>query len=215
MKIFFTIFGIFCVVASVIMIKLARDGTSIRSAPIISPSPQGVELKNVAASVVNRLFPDFQTSTHVLIGYPADLKAGPQIVNDLKMHFEKQFKQSVTMILDDGKLTTERLSQCPIPCWILTSETNANELSEDVKIPKLLDQAEIAKHFHLTLIPYQGVPEPSENCIAEQRLSLTCLIPLSIHEVRKKFKDPKIDYFFMRKYQDRDYFLFLQTATAN
>ena len=124
---------------------------------------------------------------------------------------EKQFKQSETMLLDDGKLTVELLSQCSNPCWILTSENNANELSVDVKIPRLLDQTANAKHFHITLIPFQGVPDPSDKCIAEQRLSLACLIPLSISEVRKKFKNPNIAYFFMRKYQDRDYFLFIQT----
>lgn len=212
MKIFLVIFGIFCVVASAILVKLTHDGVSIRSAPIISPSPQGAELKNVAPSVMNRLFPDFQMSSYVVIGLPADLKAGPQIVSDLKLDYEKQFNRVVNLLSDDGELTREKISQCQMPCWILTSETKANELTEENKIPKTLDQMGGPKHFHLTLIPFQDVPEPSQDCIAEKRLSLKCLIPLSIHEVRKKFKDPSIAYFFMRKYQDRDYFLFIQTG---
>lgn len=211
MKIFFTLFGLFCVMASVIMIKLTRDGVSIRSAPIISPSPQGAEYKNVAVSVVNRLFPDFQTAKYVLIGFPADLKAANQIVNDLKLDYEKNFRQIVTMLSDDGKLSAEQLTNCQRPCWILTSETRANELAPENDIPPKLTQITQNKHFHVTLIPFQNIPENSEACIAEKRLSLACLIPLSIHEVRKKFKDPNEMYFFMRKYQDRDYFLFIQT----
>ena len=212
MKTILIIFGIFFVIASGIMIKLTHDGVSIRSAPIISPSPQGAEYKNVASSVMNRLFPDFQMSSFVVIGFPFDLKAAPQIMNDLKADYEKQFNKTVTLLSDDAELTVEKISQCRLPCWILTSESKANELSEDNKISQLLDQMGGLKHFHITLIPFQDVPEPSHDCIAEKRLTLKCLIPLSIHEVRKKFKDPSIAYFFMRKYQDRDYFLFIQTG---
>lgn len=211
MKVFGILFGLFFVMASAIMINLTRGGVSIRSAPIISPSPQGFELKNVATSVVLRLFPDFQTANFVVIGYPADLKAATQIVNDLKLDYEKNFRQSVSMLVDDGKLTSEQLFQCHQPCWILTAETKANELTEENKIPKMLSEVPNFKHFHLTLIPFLEISEPTAECIAEQRLGLNCLIQLSIHQVRKKMKDPNESYFFMRKYQDRDYFLFIQT----
>lgn len=212
MKTFFILFGIFCVMASAIMIKLTHDGVSIRSAPIISPSPQGADYKNIAVSVVNRLFPDFQMSGYVVIGSPVQLKAGPIILNDLKINFEKQFQKTVTLLTDDGNLNSEKISACAQPCWILTSEVSANELSVENKIPQILDQMGSSKHFHITLVPYQSVPVPSAECVAEQRLSLNCLIPLSIHSVRKKFKDSSVAYFFMRKYQDRDYFLFIQTG---
>jgi len=211
-KIFLAIFAIFCVIASVIMIKLTRGGVSIRSAPIIAPSPQGDQFKNIASSIVNRLFPDFQMSSYLVIGRPADLTMAPQIINDLKVGFESQFQKTVTFLLDDGNLSAETIGKCPQPCWILTSEKEANELSEPKKIPQILNQMEGVRHFHLTFIPFSTVPDPSDECVAEKRLSLDCLIPLSIHEVRKKFKDPETSYFFMRKYQDRDYFLFIQTG---
>lgn len=212
MKSFAIFFGIFCVAATVIMLKLTLDGVSIRSAPIISPSPQGTEYKNVASSVVNRLFPDFQMADVVLIGSPTDLKSGPQIIDDLKSNYIKQFRKAVTLLADDGNLTEEMISQCEKPCWILTSDARANELSEYNAIPQILNSMKNVRHFHITLISFFGVPEPTPDCIAEKRLSLQCLIPLSIHEVRKKFKDPSVDYFFMRKYQDRDYFLFIQSS---
>lgn len=194
------------------MVNLTRGGVSIRSAPIIGPSPQGAEYKNVAVGVVTRLFPDFQQAGYVVIGRASDLKMGPQIINDLKLAFEAQFKQNVRLIADDTNLTLETLANCEKPCWILTSENQANELSENNRLPKMLDSLKSVNHFHLTLIPFSKVPNPSEACIAEKRLSLSCLIELSIHEVSKKFKDPMVSYFFMRKYQDRDYFLFIQTA---
>ncbi len=201
--------------ASAVLIMLTRDGIAIRSAPIIAPSPQGVDYKNVAKSIVNRLFPDFQMSNYVVIGSPADLKMGPQIINDLKINFEEQIQKKVTLLADDGYLTPETIAKCPQPCWILTSEIHANELSGLNILPQILDKMENTNHFHITLIPFSSVPTPSEACIAEKRLSLQCLIPLSIHEVSKKFKDSAISYFFMRKYQDRDYFLFLQTGEGS
>lgn len=212
MKTFFAIFAIFCAIATFVMVKVTRDGVSIRSAPIISPSPQGEARKNIAVAVITRLFPDFQNSSYVVIGSPSDLSMAPQIINDLKVGYEAQFKKPVTLLTDDGQLNLEKIAQCAIPCWILTSETQANELSEQNPLPQILNKLESVQHFNLTLIPFSNVPETTEECVAEKRLSLHCIIPLSIHQVRKKFKDPAIEYFFMRKYQDRDYFLFIQNG---
>lgn len=211
MKTFFILLGISCVLASAVLIKLTREGISIRSAPIIAPSPQGLEYRNVAKSLVNRLFPDFQTSNYLVIGRPASLEMGTSIINDLKVKFEEQFQKTVTVLTDDGSLSANTIAKCPQPCWILTSETEANELSESKKIPQILNTMQNTNHFHVTLVPFSNVPDPSPECIAEKRLSVQCLVALSIHEVRKKFKDPSVLYFFVRKYQDRDYFLFLQT----
>lgn len=210
MKKIIIFFVVFCVVASVIMVKLTRGGVSIRSAPIIGASPQGTEYKNIAPAVLNRLFPDFQMANYVVIGSAANLKMGPQIINDLKIRYEEQFKKTVTLIFDDQKMTEESILNCVQPCWILTSETQAHELSVENKIPQILKKHENIKHFHMTLIPFSKVVEPTQECIAEKRLDLECLIQLSIHEVSKKFKDRTVSYFFMRKYQDRDYFLFIQ-----
>lgn len=194
------------------MVNLTRGGVSIRSAPIIGASPQGQEYKNIASSVLNRLFPDFQMSNYVVIGSPLNLKMGPQIINDMRMLYEEQFKKVVTLISDDGTLTEDAIKKCSQPCWILTSEDQANELTIENKIPQILNKTEGVKHFSITLIPFEKIPEPSQDCIAEKRLDLKCLIDLSLHEVRKKFKDPAESYFFMRKYQDDDYFLFIQTG---
>lgn len=212
MKAFFIVFGIFCAIATFVMIKVTRDGVSIRSAPIISPSPQGEAGKNISVAVVTRLFPDFQNASYVVVGSPADMTSAEQIINDLKVAYEGQFKKSITLLKDDGQLNLEKIAQCAIPCWILTSETQAHELSNENPVPQILNKLEGIQHFSLTLIPFSNVPETSEECVAEKRLSLHCIIPLSIHQVRKKFKDPAIAYFFMRKYQDRDYFLFIQTG---
>jgi hypothetical protein len=51
------------------------------------------------------------------------------------------------------------------------------------------------------------VPDLCEN---QKRLTIDCLIPLSVRDVKKKIKDPTQLYFFLRKYNDRDYFLFVQ-----
>lgn len=215
MKTFFVLLAISCVLASAVLIKLTREGISIRSAPIIAPSPQGVGYSNIAKSLVNRLFPDFQMSNYLVIGRSAGLEMADSIVSDLKARYEDQFQKTVTILTDDGNISADAIAKCAQPCWILTAETNANELSEYQKIPQILDSMENTNHFHITLIPFSNVPEPTQDCIDEKRLTLGCLIPLSIHEVSKKFKDKNATYFFVRKYKDRDYFLFLQTGPLN
>jgi hypothetical protein len=214
-KTFFVLLAISCVLASAVLIKLTREGISIRSAPIIAPSPQGARYSNIAKSLLNRLFPDFQMSNYLVIGRSTGLEMAEPIISDLKTKFEEQFQKTVTLLADDGNLSADAIAKCAQPCWILTSETEANELSGAQKIPLILNSMENTNHFHITLIPFFNVPEPTQNCIDEKRLTLGCLVPLSIHEVSKKFKDKNTSYFFMRKYKDRDYFLFLQTGQLN
>lgn len=206
------LFGIFFIIASAVMIHLTRGGISVRSAPIIAPSPQGEGYKNIAPAIVMRLYPDFQNANYVLFGFSSEMKAANQVINDMKLEFEKTFKKSVSVLMDDGSLSVEKLNQCNKPCWILTSENQAHELSTENKIPALLNQVTGGNHFHMTLIPFDKIPDPSDECVAEKRLSLPCLISLSLHEVRKKFKDKDASYFLMRKYLDRDYFLLIQSG---
>ncbi|MNT70179.1 hypothetical protein D3C72_2085370 [compost metagenome] len=54
----------------------------------------------------------------------------------------------------------------------------------------------------------------TQECDAQQRLHLDCLVPVSIREVQKKIKDPSKLHFFLRKYNERDYFLFVQKEVS-
>lgn len=213
MKKFFVLLAISCLFAAAVLIKLTREGVSIRSAPIIAPSPQGVGSSNVAKSLVKRLFPDFQMAQYVVLGRASGFDMGTQIIKDLKIKYEEEFRKTVTLLIDNGNLDAEAIAKCLQPCWILTSETQANELAEPQRIPMILNSMTKISHFHITFIPFSNIPSPPQDCIDKKRLTLSCLISLSIHEVSKKFKNPAVSYFFMRKYQDRDYFLFLQTGS--
>ncbi len=209
MKTIISIVMIFFVLIAIVLIHLTRDGVSLRTAPIIGASHQDSDYKNVARSVINRLFPDFQTATHVVIGYLPNSGESVQVIELMKADYKKTFNKDISMLADNGQLTAENLKQCPVPCWITTEQKNANELA-GAPLSQFLDQQPGVQHFHITIMPFREITEPSTECLSEKRLTFDCLVPISIYEARKKMKKPELMYFFMRKYQERDYFLFIQ-----
>ncbi len=201
----------FCsVVISGVLIYLVLNGISLRSAPIIKPSIMTSDQKNVAEAVILRLFPDLQGAEYVVIGLRAELTESQQLLNLLKSEYEKQFGREISILPDAAAVTQLEFQSCRTPCWILTTQDKSNELTENPLLSQWLPAGSQRPYFNLTLIPFSSDAVVTDFCIEEKRLTLDCLIPLSIHEAKRKMKDPLQRYFFVRKYNERDYFLFTQ-----
>lgn len=206
--------GLCFVVISGVLVYLAIDGISLRSAPIIRPSVMKPDQQNVAEAVVQRLFPDFQNAAFVVIGLRPEIIESQQLLTLLKENYEKLFKKTVSILPDAEAASVEGFQDCAAPCWILTTQNKANELSPHPLVEKFLQEDPSKVYFNLTLIPFTPDVVVTETCIQEKRLTLDCLIPLSIHEAKRKMRDAKARYFFVRKYNEHDYFLFTQQAPA-
>lgn len=200
--------------ASVIMIGvlifLVQNGISLRSAPIIRPSLMTSDQTNVAHSIVLRLFPDFQTSDYVVIGLDPQSAKTMTLVQLLKNEYEQVFKKTVSFLSDSPTLTTEEFSKCSPPCWFLTTQDKANELTQKLPLARFHHKESERSSFNLTLLQFQRDLEVPPPCVEEKRLSFECLIPLSVHEARRRMTDPSGRYFFVRKYNERDYFIFME-----
>jgi hypothetical protein len=65
-------------------------------------------------------------------------------------------------------------------------------------------------YLTLTVMPFNGDEMVSDFCDQQKRQTLECITPVSVREIHRKMKDPKQLYFFLRKYNERDFFLFVQ-----
>lgn len=195
---------------SAAMIYLLKTGISLHMATLIKPSVAEADLKNVAQAVVFRMYPEFQSAHYVLWGTLPVAEDEERLFAAIKAEYERIFHLNVQLITEASSASAEDLRGCGKPCWIFTTKENANELTKNEFIEgKLRPLA--APYFNITLIPFVlGVKAPS-HCLNEKRLTYECLTTLAMEASERKVKT-KERYFFLKKYNDRDFFLFVQES---
>jgi hypothetical protein len=226
-KIIFFFSFAFIVIAAV-MIYLVKVGVSIRPAMYIKPSPMTEGLQTVARDVSLRLFPDLQTDDYLVWGLPEASGESQQLVQLLQAEEERARGKKITIFPSSSPgaavANAPDLALCVSPCWILRKQDQAHELSPNRFISEQLRPLveKNGKHyFTLTVIPFQfGTPVPDE-CWGEKRLDFRCIQLVSIQANEKKVLKDRASgaapaantkrYFFMNKYNEGDFFLFIET----
>jgi hypothetical protein len=229
-KVVFFISFAFVVIAGV-MLYLVKVGVSLRPAEYIKPSAMTDGIATVARDVSLRIFPELQTDDYLIWGLPDESgEGGPaaaaearELVELLKNEEEHARGKKISVTADVGTPGPD-VSTCASPCWILRKQDQANELSPNAFIKeKIRPRTETSdKHyFTLTVVPFEfGKPVPDE-CWGEKRLDFRCIQLVSIQAAQKKLpkenrggvatkSGPKPRYFFMNKYNEGDFFLFIE-----
>lgn len=191
------------------IIYLIKSGVSVRSSPLIRPSIASKELGNIAPALVLRLYTQFQNSDFIILGFPQDSKEAEKLLSELTQEFEKAFNRKVHTLPDAANLSREEISQCQKPCWLLLPPDQANQLGQNQFIDSHIDLLGQA-YFNLTWIYFSRDTEVPEPCVEEKRLSFGCLAAVSVHEARRKIEKTDARYFFLRRYLDKDFFLFIE-----
>jgi hypothetical protein len=204
MKKIFILLGVACLIIAGVMIYLVKTGVSLRTAPYIRPSLISADFLNVPESVFTRLFPDLQNAHYIVWGLPATIES--QIfLEAFTRRYEAEFKTKVNVLANDS----EDILNCQKPCWIFKNQDQAHQLAPNPWIDKNLKP--IQKIFiTLTWMDFYRHPVVPPHCTAEKRLDFECLPLVAIKDVERKFRERDKRYFFMRKYQDQDFFLFLE-----
>lgn len=191
------------------MIYLVKNGISLRSAPLISPSVMDDDMTNVGDALVSRLFPDLQTDHDMVLGLLPETDESRALLQKAAAAHERIFGRKPNLIADGERATDEELRTCEKSCWILVDRARANEMTPNDFIERRLKPLG-RTYFTVTWVPFRPGAEVTTECLQEKRLTLDCIVPLSIHEARKKMRDPSKRYFFLRKYNESDHFLFTQ-----
>lgn len=197
-----------------VMLTLVRGGVALRTAPLIRPSVIHPEQENVARSVVSRLYPDLRATEVLYWGVPSEGDTWNELRGQLARHYEK-ILGAVPHIMDlrssadSIPAQAEAVRLCPKPCWVVLLDGEAHFLSQESQAYKL-DQLVARPALTLTLIRLQRNLEIPEQCIPEKRISRACLPSVATKDSARKFKDPNAKYFFLRRYNDRDHFLFVE-----
>lgn len=196
-------------IISACIVYLVRFGIGLRPAPLIQPSVMTDDQSNVASAVMLRLFKELQDNDYIVLGVLPETEESKKIINQAAKEYEKIFHKTVHFINDAENAGIESLLSCKKPCWLLISEKKANHLDANSLIDKQ-PYSFIKTFFTLTFVSFHKNIEVPKECDDQKRLSLDCLIPVSIRGVRRKMRDSQKRYFFLQKYDEKDYFLFIE-----
>ena len=188
---------------SAVVIYLTLQGTALRSAGVIKPTVLDSENRLLPKSVALRLFPEFQ-STKNTIWIPAVELQGQvsPVVRSIHDYYKNLKIKSVPKLVfvDRETLPSDNFDGEQSRWWIFESENEAvlNAVREMESEPTMIYLAEFKR---------DETVDPS--CETEKVLSRQCLKAVAVREVRKKIRSPE-PYFFMRRYNDHEFYLFLE-----
>ncbi|UYL10303.1 hypothetical protein B9G69_006885 [Bdellovibrio sp. SKB1291214] len=209
MKKIFALLGLVFAIITFCMIYLVRKGVSLRSEPLIRPTVISADQRNIASHTVLRIFPDLQNNDYILWGVLPESPDTQLLMTHFLEEYFKKLQIPPHIIQDGTKASPEEIKNCAKPCWVKMPHDQANTLAGN----SLIEEKIIPTHKNyltLTVMPFNGDETVSEFCDQQKRLTLECITPVSVREIHRKMKDPKQLYFFLRKYNERDFFLFVQ-----
>lgn len=200
----------FLIIAAV-MIYLVKTGVSLRTAPYIRPSLVSADFLNVPDSVFTRIFPELQSAHYIIWGLPEMSDEAVVFVKEFTRRYEEQFKAKVNMLADPLQVSKDDVEKCEKPCWIFLPQDRAHQLALNEWIEQNVWHLK-RNYITMTWMDFVRNPEVPTHCVEEKRLDFECLPLVAIKDVERKFREPNKRYFFMRKYQDQDFFLFVEKS---
>ena len=193
------------------MIVLVIKGVSLRSEPIIKPSPVDNKYQNITYGIIRRMFPSFQKTDYVIWGIQSGSNTEFETIFELLQNEHvAQLGTKPFVLRWTDQTTIEEIKKCTKPCWIKLETEKANSLKSNETL-KSIQSILGLNYFSLTFLEFERDQPVPAVCETEQRLDFSCMTPVAVREVRKYLKQPDIRYFFTRAYNEVDYFLFIET----
>jgi len=210
MKKVYYILGAALLIITVCMILLVFKGVSLRSEPIIKPSPVDAKYENITYGVIRRMFPSFQKTDYVVWGVNPSVSSEEETIFELLQNeHAAQFGAKPNVIQWSKDVPVDEIKKCVKPCWITIEKELASSLKANDAL-KSIQSILGTNYFSITFLEFErGMPVP-QVCETEQRLDFSCILPVAVREVRKYFKQAETRYFFTRAYNEIDYFLFIE-----
>lgn len=181
------------------MMSLLNTGISLRVATLIKPSEIS-STKQVAQALVIRLFPELQTKKWLIYSFENDSTRARELLVDMLAEVKK------TPV---GEYQVRVASEeCSLHCLFLDETPQSHEAVKKFFSTKIDEEG--SDVFILKVSEFSSEESFIEECESMQRLDEKCIRSISIRDARRKMKNPEQKYFFLKKYNHNQYYLFLQ-----
>lgn len=198
MKTVFLILSLAILMSSGVMFFLVKKGAALRPAGVIAPAEIAAKPELVAESIALRLFPEFQKVKNVIWHFDIQDKPFSEIA---EMTLQKYQTIPKPELID---LRKNPEAKCETNCWYIQS------LNQPIN-SYVVDKIENAPSLEIYVQSFERDEEVTVFCENEKILEFKCIRPISIRQVKKKFKKSR-PYFFMRRYMDSQFYLFIEKA---
>ncbi|MBX2993166.1 MAG: hypothetical protein KF681_00015 [Bdellovibrionaceae bacterium] len=201
MKTIAVVVGLALMIATLIMMGLVRSGGALKPAGVIKVTEVGADPSLIGNYVATRLFPELHGAKAV-IWYTDDQQGLPAQIPWLTHANYKAPEKPV--VLD---LWTNPSAECQGPCWYL--QPLGKELRAD-----LARQVQDERVVEIFVRYFDRNEEVSDLCEHQKILDGDCLRAVSAREVKRKLKTPA-PHFFMQRYLESRFYLFIERPLAN
>ncbi|MFN8845686.1 MAG: hypothetical protein ACK5V3_04425 [Bdellovibrionales bacterium] len=194
--------GAFSVLIVVTLVFLVKEGVTIRPQPLIKPTEFNQNFEPIGQHIFLRLFPEFQSRQIIIwrVDLPQNLKE--KLIQDTLTSWKTQFNQS-PKIFDHWPNELE-INECQKKCWIIL---NSKSNFEDIRQKLVMTQF---KWLQIKTSMIVNLPQQiSKECELQKILDENCIQEVSPYLVYKKISRLNKSAFFMHKYLDNDFYLFV------
>jgi hypothetical protein len=175
---------------------------------LIKPTLYNEDNKLLAKSVSLRLFPEFQSNPNTVWIPSEKMEASaPSIIAAIIDHYKSLKVSSIPhVILVKAESDLQKNNELNIQKWWIFPSVSDS----------ILDKAQALSLFSETepniiyISEFKRDDIVPQNCEIEKQLSHECLKAVSVREVKKKFKSNS-PYFFMRRYNENQFYLFIES----
>lgn len=187
-----------------VMSSLVNRGISLRVATLIKPS-EFYSTKQVAAALAARLFPELQSKKWLIYSIKENSENNQSTI--AREVFVELLKETQNSPVGEYKVRVAE-EECDKHCVFLDETLQTEKIFNEL-FAKRLDE-EKSDVFRLSVSQFSPNEEFPAECENMQRLNEKCIRAISIRDSLRKMKDPSKKYFFLKKYNHNQYYLFIQ-----
>lgn len=196
MKAITIVMGAALLIISGVMFSLVRRGGALKPAGVIKPAPVEHDLKHIGQQIAVRLFPDFDVTHRVIWRLESGVEEFAEIPRSALKHNQLPHKPT----LHDLRVNSHE--ECSGNCWYI--------LDFEAPLPEQLAQElESEPNLEIFIQYFHRDEKVPEACDAEKILTVQCMRPVSVREVRRKFKT-SAPHYFMQRYQRSQFYLYIE-----
>lgn len=198
--------GAFCLVVVAVLLVLTKQGVMIRPQPLIKPTLLQADFVPAGEHVFLRLFPDLRDVRIILLRWAPDTADQQFFLADFKKNFEFQLKRELRIQFKAPN--PQDLRSCESACLFVLPEINVES-----ELQKSLNESQ-AKWISIRMFEFDEIPESPDHCLKERKLTEDCLFYVVLNLVRKKVAAMEGKLFFLYKYLDQDFYLFVRGQSS-
>ncbi len=194
MKTISIIMGAAFLIVTAVLVSLVIKGGALKPAGAIKPTEIGADPSIIGKQLDLRLFPDFDAAKFVV--WRVESEALVNIPKTALQHYRGHQKPTLLDLRSGGD------DRCEENCWyILNLNSPLPDKTKDQRTAEVFVQ-----HFD------RNEPVPV-TCETQKILTVDCMRPVSVREVRRKIRS-KAPHFFMQRYQAAQFYLYIERGSA-